>query len=313
MVQAGAVNLAPELLLVVGPTASGKSEFAEQLASERGGEVLNADSQQFYRGMDIGTGKVQPARMKVRHWLLDSCQPGEAMTGMEFARRADEIIGELHREGKVPVVVGGTGLYVRCLLEGLDSLPLRDEAIRARLREELAVEGPETLHRRLEQIDPNLAKKIHPHDPARLVRYLEVWELTGKPPSQILSGRRPDRLRYITQTIWLNPPRDPLRERIAIRVEEMLQQGWLEEVRGLMERGLDPRRLPNKPIGYVELARVVSGELELKDAQARIILKTRQYAKRQTTFFRGLLSHGGYQSHGSSLQIFPSSTASKAT
>jgi tRNA dimethylallyltransferase len=288
----------------VGPTASGKSEFAERLAAEHGGEVLNADSQQFYRGMDVGTGKIDPARAKVRHWLLDICEPGEAMTGMEFARRADEIIGKLHQEGKVSVVVGGTGLYVRCLFEGLDDLPERNDGIRERLNKELADGGGAVLHHRLKEIDPQLAARIHPNDPARLVRFLEIWELTGKPPSRILSGRRPERLRYPARTFWLSPPRDRLREKIAERVKNMIRSGWLEEVRGLMARGLDPRFLSNKPIGYADLAEVAAGNLKLEAAEEKIVFKTRQYAKRQETFFRGLLSHPAYFSFPCELSRF---------
>ncbi len=304
MVQENPVNSDPELILVVGATASGKSPFAESLALERGGDILNADSQQFYRGMDIGTGKTDARASRIRHWLLDLCAPGEFMTAMEFARRADEIIGPLQVEGRVAIVVGGTGLYVRALLEGLDaSLPKRDPAIRERLQSELNEQGGEALHRRLAQVDPTTAARIHPNDPARLVRFLEIYELTGRSPSQILSGRRPEKLRYRTRTYWLFPPREILRERIASRVKEMIAAGWLEEVKNLMERGHDPRGLSNRPIGYADLADVVTGKQGLQEAVAKIILRTQQYAKRQDTFFRGLLKHAAYQSNESTLEV----------
>ena len=301
MVQAGPLKSQPPVILVVGPTASGKSEWAEQWAGERNGEILNADSQQFYRGMDIGTGKVDSKKSALKHWFLDICEPGEFMTGMDFARQADDLIAALREEGKTPVVVGGTGLYVRCLFEGLDPLPSRDEGIRARLQAEMKEKGAGALHRRLSHIDPVLGAKIHPHDPSRIIRFLEIHEITGRPPSEILSGKRPETLRYPTHTYWFHPSREKLRERIALRVQAMIASGWVEEVRDLMGRGVDPRRIPNKPIGYADLADVVEGQMSLEKAREKITLRTQQYAKRQATFFRALLKHPAYQTGGSKL------------
>lgn len=289
------------LILIVGPTSSGKSGLAERLAASLRGEILNADSQQFYRGMDIGTGKADPTASAVRHWFLDVCEPGAFMTGMDFAREADAVIARLQGEGKTPIVVGGTGLYVRCLFEGLDPLPPRDENIRARLQNERAERGAKVLHQRLVKIDPELAAKIHPNDPSRIIRYLEVHELTGRKPSEILTGKRPETLRHPATTYWLQPTREELRGKIAARVEGMIAAGWLDEVRGLMKRGVDPRRLPNKPIGYADMADVAEGLVDMDQAREKITLRTQQYAKRQVTFFRGLLKHPAYEAGGSRL------------
>ncbi len=294
------MKAAPSIVAVVGATASGKSEFAESLAEKIGGEILNADSQQFYRGFDIGTGKVPPERRRVPHWLLDLCEPGQRMTAMEFSRRAEAVIGELQGRGRVPILVGGTGLYLKALLEGLDELPPRDPELRLRLQEEFRSQGGGELHRRLQAFDPTLAERVRPEDPLRLVRYLEIAQLTGKPPSQLLRRQRPSVLRFPTQTYWIQPDRETLRHRIAARVLAMLESGWLEEVRGLVSSGLDPRRLENRPIGYSELADVLEGR-DLGEVRDQIILRTQQYAKRQQTFFRGLLEHHAYQEGASKL------------
>jgi tRNA dimethylallyltransferase len=297
------MNSHPPILVVVGPTSSGKSDLAETLALERGGEILNADSQQFYRGFDIGTGKAPMSNRKIPHHLLDLCAPGEFITAGEFALKADAMVAELRETGRVPIVVGGTGLYLRSLLEGLDPLPPRDEALRRALGAILAEKGAEELHRQLERIDPVSAAKIHPRDPARLVRYLEIYHASGKPPSQLMKGRRPERLRYAAQTYWLCPPRDRLRPAIARRVREMFERGWVEEVQALLKRGIEPRSLPNKPIGYGEIAEALRHGGRLEKTMETIILRTQQYAKRQDTFFKGLLAHSAYRENGSTLEV----------
>jgi len=299
------VSAAPAIVVVAGATASGKSAFAERLGEEIGGEILNADSQQFYRGFDIGTGKLPPERRRLPHWLLDACAPGERMTAMEFARRAERLIAEIAARGRVPILVGGTGLYLKALLEGLDRLPPRDPEIRRRLQAEAARLGPEALHQRLRALDPESAARISPRDPNRLVRYLEIAELSGRSPSELLTRRRPPVLRFPTETYWLRGERELLRRRIAERVDEMLASGWLEEVRGLLARGIDPRRLEIRPIGYAELAEVVAGLKDMEEVRAEIVARTQAYAKRQETFFRGQFSHAAYQGGGSRLRILP--------
>lgn len=306
MVQEGAVSPSPAIVVVAGATASGKSAFAERLGEEIGGEIINADSQQFYRGFDIGTGKPPSELRRLPHWLFDACAPGERMTAMEFARRAEQLIAEIDARGRVPIVVGGTGLYLKALLEGLDRLPPRDPEIRHRLQEEAERLGPEALHRRLREIDPESAARISPRDPNRLVRHLEIAQLSGRPPSELLTRRRPPVLRFPTETYWLCGERELLRRRIAERVDEMLASGWLQEVRGLLAREIDPRRLEIRPIGYAELAEVALGRKALEEARAEIIARTQAYAKRQETFFRGQFSHAAYQSGSSRLRILTS-------
>jgi tRNA dimethylallyltransferase len=291
------------IILVAGPTASGKSRFAQDLAPSCNGEILNADSQQFYRGLDIGTGKLPPHEQKVRHWLLDVCPPGGFMTAMDFARLADDRIAQLNREGKTPIVVGGTGLYLRALLEGLDPLPPRNPELRKKIQGEWAREGGEHLHERLRKIDPAAAVKISSQDPSRLIRYLEIHALTGKPPSSLMRRGRSGVLRYAVHSYWLSPTREELRERIQRRVQTMIEAGWLEEVRELLDSGQDPRGWENKPIGYADLAACVSGEISLEETVAKIVLKTRQYAKRQETFFRGLFKNPAYQNNGCRLSV----------
>lgn len=297
------MNSRPRVLLVAGPTASGKSDFAQKLALEQGGEIINADSQQFFRGLEIGTGKVPPQQRKVRHWFLDLCEVGQAMTAMDFVKRADLLIGKLSQEGKVPIVVGGTGLYLRALFEGLDRLPPRDPKVRNKLEAQIQEQGTEFLHHRLQEVDPESARRISPKDPQRLVRYLEIFHLTGEAPSKLQKQGRPDRLRFCTQTYWLRPDRPWLRNRIKMRVEQMMAAGWVREVEDLLKQQLDPRHWEHRPIGYAELAEACSEGQDLQEVTQEIIRKTQQYAKRQETFFRGQFRGSAYQSHGSQIHL----------
>lgn len=295
-------RLSHPIVLIAGPTAAGKTAFAERLALERGGEILNADSQQFYRGFDIGTGKTPPAERRVPQRLLDVCPPGQGMTAAEFSRLADLEIAELSRDRKPAIVVGGTGLYLKALCEGLDELPPRDAEIRNGLQAEWRAGGGSEMHRRLQEIDPEVAARVPPTDPVRLVRYLEIARITGQAPSRLLRRERPAQLRYAVESYWLSPGRAELRERIARRVAGMFEQGWLAEVEGLLLQGIDPRTLESKPLGYAECAQVLGGRMKLEEAMAKITLKTAQYAKRQETYFRGLFSHPAYVQNGSSLR-----------
>lgn len=293
----------PAIVVVAGATASGKSEFAELLGEKIGGEILNADSQQFYRGFDIGTGKTPANRRRLPHWLLDVCEPGERMTAMQFVLRAEALIAEISGRGRVPILVGGTGLYLKALLEGLDDLPSRNPEIRKRLEDEAARLGPEVLHRRLQVLDPESAARINPRDPARLIRYLEIGEISGSAPSSLMRRQRPSILRFPVETYWLQNDREALRLRIAERIAEMLAAGWLDEVRRLLANGIDPRQLEIQPIGYSELADVATGRKEISLAQEEIVARTRAYAKRQETFFRGMYRLAAYQEHGSRLHV----------
>lgn len=292
--------------MVAGPTASGKSALGLQLAKRWNGEIINMDSQQCYAGLVVGTGKPGPREGGVAHWLYEEVGPGEWMSAGEFARRAEQCISEMRKRGKTPVLVGGTGLYIRALLEGLDPLPARDEKIRARLEQERQEEGLAALYRRLADIDPASVQRISPQDAVRIVRSLELWELTGTAPSLLLRKGRAERLCYSTRTYCLTPDRELLREAIRHRVHEMFRGGWVEEVRGLLHRQQDPGAWPNKPIGYLEIAEALQGRRSMEEVLETIVRKTQQYAKRQETFFRGLFANPAYRQSGSSLQFLTS-------
>lgn len=289
--------------LVIGPTASGKSEYGQTLALDRNGEVVNFDSQQFYRGLDIGTGKLAKREQKVPHWLMDTLEPGDLMSAGEFARQAKTLIDQIQSRGKLPVLVGGTGLYLRALLEGLDPLPPRQPRIRKKILHELEHLGPSSLHQRLKKVDPFLAERIGVNDRSRIVRFLEIYEITGRPPSTLLKKGRANRLRYTVETHWLCPAREILRDRIESRVKAMFASGWVEEVRQLMERGHDPLAWENKPIGYAEIAKNLSAGSDWIKIEELIIQKTCRYAKRQDTFFRGLLKNPAYNRGGSTVKL----------
>lgn len=297
-------NSSTSILVIAGPTASGKSDYAQSLALQLKGEIINADSQQFYQGLDIGTGKVLAREQKVPHHLLDILRPGDRMTAMDFARQADRLIQEIKAKKKVPIVVGGTGFYLRALLEGLDPLPARHDALRAELEKRLQSEGPEALYEELQKADPQSAQKIALQDRSRLVRYLELFYLSGKKPSELFQNKRLEKLRYPTETHWLAPPRAFLRSRIALRVRLMLESGWLKEVEGLVKKGLPPQQWPIKPIGYREIQDYLEGRFSLEECEKLIIKKTRAYAKRQETFFRGLFDLPAYAKAGSRLKVF---------
>jgi tRNA dimethylallyltransferase len=297
MVQTGTIGL------VIGPTASGKSEYGQGLALKRNGEVVNFDSQQFYRGLDIGTGKLAKGEQKVPHWLMDTLDPGDWMSAGEFARQARTLIDQIQSRGKFPVLVGGTGLYLRALLEGLDPLPPRQPEIRKMIIHELERLGTPSLHQRLKEVDPSLAEKIGINDRSRITRFLEIYEITHRPPSTLLKKGRAEKLRFAVETHWLCPPRDILRDRIGRRVREMFTSGWVEEVRQLKEQGHDPLAWENKPIGYAEIAKnLITGGDWIK-IEELIIKKTCRYAKRQDTFFRGLLKNPAYKRGGSTVKL----------
>ncbi len=283
-----------KLIAVIGPTASGKSDYAQKLALQNNGEIINCDSQQFYRDLDIGTGKVLPQDQKVRHWLMDLCEPGGWMSAGEFARQADQAIQQISQNKKVPIVVGGTGLYLRALLEGLDPLPQRDEVLRAKLEQEIKEQGAQTLYQRLQKIDPVSASKISANDHSRLIRYLEIHALSKELPSKQMTLNQNKSLRYDVKIYCLCPERAQLREKIAKRVEQMLQAGWLQEVESLLKKYPTFLEWKKKPIGYQELLEVMQKKQELSEAKAKIIVLTQRYAKRQQTFFRGMLARSSF-------------------
>ena len=275
------------VLAIVGATATGKSALALELAGPLGGEIVNADALQVYRGFDIGTAKPTPEeRRRVRHHLVDILEPHETFSAGEFARRARRAIVEIEGRGGLPLLVGGSGLYLRALLEGISPIPEVDPELRRRLRQRLESEGIEPLRAELQRLDPATAERLAPGDSQRLLRALEVGLGTDRPLSSWIAEKPRGDGGIAAWWIGLTLPRALLYDRVAARVGRMLAQGWVEEVGRLLAAGLDPSMPAFQAIGYRELARHIAGERTLEESSERIIQATRRYAKRQLTWFR---------------------------
>ena len=274
------------LLVIVGPTAAGKSELALRLAEHLPVEILSADSAQVYRGLDIGTAKPTPAeRARVPHHLIDLIDPDQRFSVAAFQREADRIAAEVAARGRLPVLVGGTGLYVRAVVERFTFPPLEpDPELRARLQRRARDEGSEALHRQLQRVDPDAAARIHPRDARRIVRALEVYELTGTPISVLQRAAR-DASPYRATVVGLHVRRDRLYRRIGRRTDHQIASGWAAEVRGLLARyGEGAPALGI--LGYRELLRYVAGGAPLDRVVYEIKRNTRHYARRQLTWLR---------------------------
>jgi tRNA dimethylallyltransferase len=278
--------LAP-LVVILGPTASGKSSLAIRLAQELNGEVLVCDSTQVYRHFDIGTAKVPLVEQHgIAHHLVDLVEPEELFSAGEYRRQALLVLAEVSQRGKLPIITAGTGLYLRALLEGLADAPERSEELRARLRAKEQVRGPEHLHRALARLDPEIAARIAPRDTQKVIRAIEMRILTGKPVSEIHRAGRSSLQGYEIRKIGLLPPRAALSPRIDARTAAMIQDGWLDEVRKLSSSGIPADTKPFQFIGYPELLAHLAGRLTLEAAVQKIQVATRQFAKRQLTWFR---------------------------
>ena len=277
----------PRLVILLGPTGAGKSRLALELAEAIGGEIISADSMQVYRHMDIGTAKPTPEEQKrVRHHLIDLVLPDQPFHAGLYRALGRKAIDQLGRDGKPIWVVGGTGLYIKTLTQGLFQSPPIDAEARERLKREGEEKGSDILHHRLKEVDPETASRIHPHDLFRIVRALEVFESTGVPISffrqQHSFGDRPYRL----FKIGLEMDREKLYQRIDERVDRMIERGFLEEVRGLMEMGYGPQLKPMQSLGYKQLVRFLQKEIEWDEAIRQIKRDTCRYAKRQWTWFK---------------------------
>lgn len=269
------------VVAVVGPTGSGKSELALTLAERLGGEAINADSMQFYRGMDIGTAKLPLAeRRGIPHHLMDFLSVREDTTVAQFQAMARAAITDIRSRGKLPILVGGSGLYVRAAVDVLE-FPGTDPAVRARLESELERDGVGHLAARLAEVDPLSAARIS--DGKRVVRALEVFELTGRPFSSFMPERN-----YFSPTvqIGLNGDRAQLHQRLAQRVHTMVDAGLQAEVQALIPEGLREGRTAHKALGYQQFLRVIDGESTPAVAAEETIVATRQFARRQLTWFR---------------------------
>ena len=273
--------MAPPVIAVVGPTGSGKSDLAVSLALELDGEVVNADSMQFYRGMDIGTAKITEAeRRGVPHHLLDTLDVTEEASVSAFQQQARALIADIHARGKRAILAGGSGLYVRAALDVLE-FPGTDPAIRRRLEDDLESAGPAPLRARLKAVDPVSASRLG--DARRIIRALEVHELTGRPFSSFMPTRN-----YFQPAvqIGLAVDREQLRERLARRVHTMVELGLLDEVRDLDAAGLRLGRTAPRALGYAQFLKVLDGEADVGQAAEETIVATRQFARRQLTWFR---------------------------
>jgi tRNA dimethylallyltransferase len=278
---------APVLVVVLGPTAVGKSRVAVDLALRFGGEVVSGDSIQVYRGFDIGTDKPdQAARRGVPHHLIDIVGPDVQFTAADFVREALAAARGIAARGHLPIVAGGTGLYLKALLDGLFPGPGRDEAVRAALEAEAKEKGLDALFRRLETLDPEYAKKIRGRDRVRIIRALEVHAATGRPISEhFRSTESPVKGRTVVR-IGLRLERDELIKRIEARVDRMFARGLVEEVRALLAGGVPETAPPFRALGYSHVLRFLRGETSRDGAIALTKTDTRQYAKRQMTWFR---------------------------
>lgn len=277
----------PRIVILTGPTASGKTPLAHRLARMLGGEIINADSMQVFRGMDIGTAKPTPEeRAEVPYHLLDICDPDEPFDAFSFRVMALSVIRDLHRRRIPTLVVGGTGLYLRVLERGLCPAPGADLALREQWKKEAEKRGPGYLWEELKKVDPLAAERIHPRDTFRLVRALEVWTLTGRPLSSFQRWKEEPLAELSTLWIGLAVEREALYRRINRRTEDMMAQGFLAEVKGLLERGYSPSLKPMQALGYRHLVEVILKGRDLAEAVEAIKRDTRRYAKRQMTWLR---------------------------
>ena len=279
----------PELLCIVGPTGSGKSGLAINVALELAksgikAEIVNADSMQFYRGMDIGTAKVPVAeRASIEHHMLDWLDISEENTAARYQVEARKVISDLIEQGILPIVVGGSMLYIAALINTFE-FPGRDEALRAQLEQDLIDLGPVAMHKRLELLDETAASRIEPQNGRRIVRALEIVMITGEP----FAASLPDQFESFLPVleIGLNSAREHLVERLAQRVRDMWSSGLVDEVKGLVDKGIRDSKTASQAIGYSQALASIDGRLTEEEAIAETILLTQRYARRQMSWFR---------------------------
>jgi tRNA dimethylallyltransferase len=277
----------PKIIIILGPTASGKTALSLGIAPRFGCEIISADSMQVYRGMDIGSAKLsQTERASVVHHLIDIVDPDYPFNVADFRSRADRSITEIYQRGKLPLICGGTGLYINSLVypynfsQAIDS----DPQIRQKLHDEFASGQGEQMHSRLQEIDPLAAAKIHANDARRLLRALEIHALTGKNPSEFHADNQP--VKYQPMMIGLTAPRDILYQRIELRVEEMIEQGLVAEVEKLLQANISRGAVSMQGLGYKQIAAYLAGECSLAEAIELMKRDTRRFAKRQMTWFK---------------------------
>jgi tRNA dimethylallyltransferase len=294
------------LVVVLGPTASGKSALGIRWAQKLAGEILVCDSTQVYRHFNIGTAKVPTSEQQgVPHHLVDLVEPQEVFTAGEYRRTAVAVLEDLRNRGKLPIITAGTGLYLRALLEGLAEAPARSEELRERLRQRVSRRGPVNLHRTLARLDREAAARIAPRDTQKVIRALEMRLLTKKTVGEIHRSGRSPLEGYRVVKIGLSPPRDTLYERIDARVESMIASGWVDEVRRLLASGVPANAKPFQFIGYSQLREHLAGRIALADAIEQIQQATRNFAKRQITWFRRERGVNWFSSFGDDPSVAP--------
>lgn len=270
------------LIVIVGPTAVGKSQSAVELAKRIEGEIVSCDSRQVYKYLDIGTAKLtKEERRKTPHHLIDIIEPDEEFNAFLYARKAHKAISEIQGKKKIPILVGGSGLYVRAVINGIFPGAGKNDKIRKRLRKF----SSNTLYRKLKKVDSEIASRFHPHDRVRIIRALEVYELTGQSISalqEISKGKKPI---YNLTMIGLKRGRKELYQRINERVAEMIKEGLVAEVRGLLQRGFSQDLIALKGLGYKEIIGYLDGKYDLKEAVRLLRRNSRRFAKRQLTWF----------------------------
>lgn len=278
----------PPAIFLMGPTASGKTALAVQMAQALNAEIISVDSALVYKGMDIGTAKPSlEERGGIPHYLIDILDPSEAFSTGQFKTQALELMADITERGKLPLLVGGTMLYFNALLHGLAELPPADPEIRKRLDEELACNGKEAMHKRLQQVDPEAAARIHPNDPQRTQRALEVFEISGRPISSFFADSE-EQIPYRKIKLIVAPEnRQILHGKIAERFMLMLRQGFVEEVEALYQRGDLNESMPSiRAVGYRQVWAYLKGEMDYATMTEKGIVATRQLAKRQFTWLR---------------------------
>jgi len=279
-------NTKPNVIVICGPTATGKTSTAIELAGIVGGEIIGADSMQVYRYMDIGTAKpTADEQACVPHHMIDIVDPEEHFDAKKYAKMAHEIIMELFAQGITPLIVGGTGLYIKVLVHGLFEVDPADHNIRRRLKKQAEARGTDFLHQRLSRCDPDTAAKLHPHDTYRIIRALEIYELTGKTISDHHRTHRFQDRPFRVLKIGLDLDRDLLYDRINLRVDAMIEAGLIDEVKGLLGKGYSPNLKSMQSIGYRHMVDLIENRLSIDEALRTLRRDTRRYAKRQLTWF----------------------------
>lgn len=277
-----------KLIIIAGPTASGKSALSVELAKRIGGSVISADSMQVYRGMDIGTAKITREQMQgIPHYLIDVLDPHEEWNVVLFQAKAREAIRDIAAQGRVPIVCGGTGFYIQALVYNIDFTPMAEDAsYRQKLADYAAEKGNEALLQHLAEVDPEEAAQLHPNNLRRMIRAMEYYHQSGRKISEHNARERLRKPYYDTSFFVLSPERSVLYERIDRRVDRMMEEGLAKEVRRLKAQGLTQNDLSMQGLGYRQILDALDGKCTMEEAVAQIKLQTRHFAKRQLTWFR---------------------------